>query len=495
MRKITTQVKKFFGKKKNQNVILTGNASPAAPEYGTVLQAPFTNQSDIVEGRTAVGLVTPSLTSALPALHIRMQGLSTNQQEAAVIPESRISTSSGTPNLRAESQGPSTTRFPIASGTVVDTLETTLMVLKEISVPFAPLQGAVGGIIECIHIYKKVSGNTEALQALAEDLSSMTRLIHQQLNKDGIGTSEEQIFQVLANKLDGITEKIKTQKQTSNFMKVVQKNQIADRIETFKREVQSAYQECQMKLISAIETDIGKILEAIALKELKHASKAYYDADIGAKYVRRACHADTRVKIIEDIEKWASDSNSTTGYWICGMAGTGKSTIAMSVCESLKAKGTLAGSFFCSRQIPECKEYWLIIPTLAYQLANYSRRFAVALRGILSKYPDISAKKPEEQVYRLLIEPCQELMVTPWNNDKLPVVVLDALDECQDIELALKPLMAAIQGHRLHKLKFLLTSRPEPEIGQLVQFHESIGPVIEFKEFILHSVGETEKWS
>ncbi|KIK59338.1 hypothetical protein GYMLUDRAFT_147349, partial [Collybiopsis luxurians FD-317 M1] len=142
------------------------------------------------------------------------------------------------------------------------------------------------------------------------------------------------------------------------------------------------------------------------------------------------CHAGTRVKIIEDIQKWASDPNSASGYWICGMAGTGKSTIAMSTCENLDAQGTLAGSFFCSRQIPECKEYRFIIPTLAYQVASYSRRFAHALRGILGRYPDIASKKPDEQVQRLLIEPWQKLEKTTWLDATLPVVVLDALDEC-----------------------------------------------------------------
>ncbi|KIK51018.1 hypothetical protein GYMLUDRAFT_117055, partial [Collybiopsis luxurians FD-317 M1] len=142
------------------------------------------------------------------------------------------------------------------------------------------------------------------------------------------------------------------------------------------------------------------------------------------------CHTGTRVQIIQDIEKWASDPNSTSGYWICGVAGTGKSTIAMSICESLKTIDTLAASFFCSRQIPGCNEYQMIIPTLAYQLASYSRRFAIALRDALIKYPDIASKMPDKQVLRLLIEPWQDLIKNDQTNMKLPVVVVDALDEC-----------------------------------------------------------------
>ena len=35
--------------------------------------------------------------------------------------------------------------------------------------------------------------------------------------------------------------------QSGKFKNVVQKDQVADRIETFKKEIQDAYQECQVK--------------------------------------------------------------------------------------------------------------------------------------------------------------------------------------------------------------------------------------------------------
>ncbi|KIK59176.1 hypothetical protein GYMLUDRAFT_170091, partial [Collybiopsis luxurians FD-317 M1] len=207
---------------------------------------------------------------------------------------------------------------------------------------------------------------------------------------------------------------------------------------------------------------------------------------------RRFCHAGTRARILEEIQKWASDPNGPSGYWICGMAGTGKSTIAMSTCQSFDVKGTLAASFFCSRQIPGCREYRLIIPTLAYQLACYSRRFAFVLKDILSRYPDIASKKPDEQVHRLLIDPWQKLMQNNQINMKLPVVVMDALDECEGVEVALSPLTDAIQSNKLPKMKFLFTSRPKHAIEQLMHSGSSLGEITKVKEFILHQVEETE---
>ncbi|KIK64685.1 hypothetical protein GYMLUDRAFT_160895 [Collybiopsis luxurians FD-317 M1] len=234
----------------------------------------------------------------------------------------------------------------------------------------------------------------------------------------------------------------------------------------------------------------------MALAKLYHSAKAFYDADVGAdvgvQHVHQSCHEGTRVKIIDGIKKWAEDPNSPSGYWICGMAGTGKSTIAMSVCESLAGQSTLAGSFFCSCQIPECNKYGLIIPTLAYQLAIHSRGFAFALRDVLSRNPDIASKKPKEQVQRLLIDPWQELITNEQINMKLPVVVVDALDECEGVEVVLDPLITAIQGNKLPRMKFLLTSRPKHAIEQLMHSHSSSGEITEVEKFILHQVEETE---
>ncbi|KIK64688.1 hypothetical protein GYMLUDRAFT_981954 [Collybiopsis luxurians FD-317 M1] len=234
----------------------------------------------------------------------------------------------------------------------------------------------------------------------------------------------------------------------------------------------------------------------MALAKLYHSAKAFYDADLGAdlgaQHVHRFCHEGTRVKIIDNIKKWAEDPNSPSGYWICGMAGTGKSTIAMSICESFAEQGTLAGSFFCSHQIPECNKYGLIIPTLAYQLATHSRGFAFALRDVLSRNPDIASKKPKEQVQRLLIDPWQELITNEQINMKLPVIVVDALDECEGVEVVLEPLINAIQGNKLPRMKLLLTSRPKHAIEQLMHSHSSSGEMIKVEQFILHQVEETE---
>ncbi|KIK66414.1 hypothetical protein GYMLUDRAFT_157778, partial [Collybiopsis luxurians FD-317 M1] len=165
---------------------------------------------------------------------------------------------------------------------------------------------------------------------------------------------------------------------------------------------------------------------------MPYASQAFFDTDLGIHYARKFCSTGTRVQILADLEAWATSltDDSPSGCWISGMAGTGKSTIAMSVCKRLQDKKVLAGSFFCSRQIPECRDYRLIIPTLSYQLAKFSEAFSNALKGVLARDFDLVTKKPVEQLNQILIEPWSVVSEYIKREQCVPVFILDALDEC-----------------------------------------------------------------
>ncbi|KAJ4488956.1 hypothetical protein C8J55DRAFT_594033 [Lentinula edodes] len=217
---------------------------------------------------------------------------------------------------------------------------------------------------------------------------------------------------------------------------------------------------------------------------MRHSSEAFHDSDI---VDRSPCHAETRKDILSEIEAWAIDASSEPGYWMFGMAGTGKSTIAISICRMLKNKDVLAATFFCSRQIPECNNYRLIIPTLSYQLARFSKTFAMSLKRILTSNPDIVIKTPGVQVEKLLlIEPWKAAIKTAQMGSFHPVLVLDAFDECQDIAKVLQPLVSAISKKELQGLKFFITSWPEPKIQAELKAYSASG----MKEFILHNVEE-----
>ncbi|KAF5371936.1 hypothetical protein D9757_011493 [Collybiopsis confluens] len=406
---------------------------------------------------------------------------------------------SSTPASEPENaQEVSSTNQPLAvtSRTVVDNLDTTLGILKEVSAAFPPLQAAVGGVIECIRVYKKVSGNTEALQVLAEDLIKKTNYLQIRLERDDMDPSGMQSIKDLAGELNKIDEDVKKQENIGKSNKILHQTEIGNKIESFKDRITQAYEECKEKVLFAISKNIGELLKEQVLSKLGYSAKAFYDTDRGSQYTRHQhCLEGTRKRILENIQHWAETSGESTGYWIWGMAGTGKSTIAMSACKIFKESEecALVASFFCSRQIEECRDYQRIIPTLSYQLARTFRRFAVALKDIYDADSDIALKEPEQQVLKLLVEPWKAVLGFQ-KEKKLPVIVLDALDECIEVQRALEPLIAAIEEGKLAQMKFLFTSRPEQPIRLLMHSNQlsTVNIPSKVKMFELHSVEKVE---
>lgn len=158
---------------------------------------------------------------------------------------------------------------------------------------------------------------------------------------------------------------------------------------------------------------------------------------------------------------WAEDDAAPKVYWLNGMAGTGKTTIACSLSAALADRRQLGASFFCTRVVEECRDATRIIPTIAYQLARYSRPFQHALCNILGDDPDVLKKNIQMQFKRLLKEPLLSVRAEIPNNT---VVVIDALDECDEDESVQRLLETIFQNVRDLPLKFFVTSRPEPEI-------------------------------
>jgi hypothetical protein len=138
------------------------------------------------------------------------------------------------------------------------------------------------------------------------------------------------------------------------------------------------------------------------------------------------CMEDTRTQLLADIEPWAESRNQPVVFWLSGLAGTGKSTVARTVCERLSAKGLLGASFFVSKQVTERREVARIVRTLSYQLARRDKAVAAAMCATLRDCPDLATSKPLHQhISDLLVTSARVLP----SGSRL-VIVIDALDEC-----------------------------------------------------------------
>ena len=183
----------------------------------------------------------------------------------------------------------------------------------------------------------------------------------------------------------------------------------------------------------------------------------------GAEYRhggRKGCLKGTRGAVLNGIELWATEFGRSPVYWLNGLAGTGKSTIAKTIADRLFAGGQLGASFFCSRDFEDRSNLTLIFPTLATQLARKYEEFRSILVPLIQRDPEIASESLFNQMDKLIVQPLSE-------TDISTVIVIDALDECKDEESA--SAILSVLGRlapKIPKVKFFLTGRPEPRISK-----------------------------
>ena len=202
----------------------------------------------------------------------------------------------------------------------------------------------------------------------------------------------------------------------------------------------------------------------------------------GAEYRhggRNGCLKGTRQAVLDEIELWARDLDKLPVYWLNGLAGTGKSTIAQTVAERTFADGRLGASFFCSRDFEDRSNLQFIFPTLAVQLARKYTAFRSAFIPLVQSDPGIAHESLYNQMDKLIVRPLRGSAIST-------VIIIDALDECKDEEPA--SAILSVLGRFVSKLpatKFFLTGRPEQRI--LAGFRLPL--LLELTDvFVLHEV-------
>ena len=177
--------------------------------------------------------------------------------------------------------------------------------------------------------------------------------------------------------------------------------------------------------------------------------------------------------MLSQLEHWLDDKQDKQVFWLNGLAGTGKSTIAQTFAEMSFADGKLGASFFCSRDFEERSNLRIILPTLAFQLAHWYPLFRQELLPVLMTSPDVRQESLCSQMEKLIVGPFQA-MKTPT------LIIIDALDECQDEEPA-SALLSVLSCYvdKIPLIKFFITGRPEPRIRsgfrlELLQPHTNV---------------------
>jgi len=173
----------------------------------------------------------------------------------------------------------------------------------------------------------------------------------------------------------------------------------------------------------------------------------------------------TRKSLLKEIVDWVAskpeekDLLQSNTYWIYGLPGIGKTSLAHSICASLHNQGRLAGAFFCRRDDPDLSEPSNILPTLICRLAGVFPAFRSIVAKRLRKEANLTAESMEDSLFLDLLRDL------PHGPNQALVFVIDAFDECGNYRsrpALLKLLISATA--RASWLKIIITSRSEADI-------------------------------
>jgi len=195
---------------------------------------------------------------------------------------------------------------------------------------------------------------------------------------------------------------------------------------------------------------------------------------------RQGCLRGTRKDVLLEIERWLTGKQDQRVFWLNGLAGTGKSTIAQTFAETAFADGKLGASFFCSRDFENRSNLQAIFPTLAFQLAYRCPAFRKKLLQVLKASPDVGRESLCSQMEKLIVHPLEATQRIPT------LIIIDALDECKDEEPA-SAILSILSRYvnKIPHVKFFITGRPEARIRSGFRLR-SLLPITEV--FKLHEV-------
>ncbi|KAK4249360.1 hypothetical protein C7999DRAFT_39481 [Corynascus novoguineensis] len=257
-------------------------------------------------------------------------------------------------------------------------------------------------------------------------------------------------------------------------------NDVDKIIATLEREMASFSTALQVDQTAGI-LDINRKID---LTKLPNVTGAAFDSQINEHDPR--CHPDTRVDLLAEIDRWIEDPKGKCIFWLCGMAGTGKSTISRTLAARFSARSILGASFLFKKGDGDRGKAAMLFTTIASQLVHRLPILAPHVRDAIDSDSAIADKNKGEQFQKLLLEPLNKCNGVP-HIPTIILVVIDALDECDREEdaMAIIRILSKAKEVTSVALRFFITSRPELFIRS--GFDEIHG---EYQDMVLHRIPE-----
>ncbi|TFK71819.1 WD40 repeat-like protein [Pluteus cervinus] len=198
---------------------------------------------------------------------------------------------------------------------------------------------------------------------------------------------------------------------------------------------------------------------------LKYLDKLNYVEIIPGSY----CLPDTRVSALANLQRWAQ-AREFPIFWLCGIAGTGKSTIAATFVQQLLDQNRLAAFFTCRRDHKALRNPLQLLQNICYRLAYMHKPYGRLVAQSIEKDAHFGSGTAtiKSLFSSLFFRPLKQLDVATAPKQKL-VIVIDALDECGIEEERVELLNGLLDlSETCHWIKFFLTSRLNSEIEDVL---------------------------
>ncbi|TFK65411.1 hypothetical protein BDN72DRAFT_801162, partial [Pluteus cervinus] len=178
------------------------------------------------------------------------------------------------------------------------------------------------------------------------------------------------------------------------------------------------------------------------------------------------CLENTRIPVLRELSEWTQSGPDTHSiFWLYGLAGTGKSTIAASFVQWLQAHKMLGAFFTCRRGHKALSSPLQLLQTICYGLSHVHK-----------PYGRLVAQAIDDDAYfgtgiATISTFFQQFFEVPFKSlgaisgKQVLVIVIDALDECGTVNERTELLQCLIRlKTTCSGLKVLITSRANDEI-------------------------------
>ncbi|CAE6478535.1 unnamed protein product [Rhizoctonia solani] len=433
-------------------------------------------------------LPTPSESSNLSASRVTMPLLSSGLP-TSIESESMIEASGSSTQVAVlDYEGENNLEVKEPENIIWSRLANSLRALETGVGLFPPLKSAIGAFRGCLDIVQQAAQNRADYGELANELQSMADMLKQFAGGLELEPSNGSIANI-AQCMQHEVSDIERRQDGGADRRLRDATHDQENVIRCYRRVERLFRQLQTDLSMRTKKEVKEMNERALLQCIAPIDDARYNSSYSDTIRRRGCTAQTREAIHGALQNWTTNPHSERIYWMNGMAGTGKTTITYSYCEWLESTNRLGASFFCSRISSTCRSLSQIVPTVASQLARFSPAFRSRLCAVLNNDPVAGKLNVGQQFEKLIYQPLLE------SKDAIPdgvVIVIDALDECDDNYSVRLLLDVLLKFAEQLPLKFFVASRPEAVIRDRMISQGGSSRFIVYLHDIEHSIVEED---